>query len=73
MHFITLACGVNQTPAPLLNRKQAADILGVSLRTIDTLIANGTLRVVRLGASVRIRPEAIVDLLNASETKGGTK
>lgn len=57
-------------PAPLLNRKQAADILGVSLRTIDTLIFNGTLRVVRLGASVRIRPEAIVDLLNASETKG---
>ena len=59
--------------APLLNRKEGADILGVSLRNVDTLISNGTLRVVRLGTAVRIRPETIAELINASETKGGGK
>lgn len=65
--------------APLLNRKEAGTILGVSLRTIDELVSSGDLPVVRLGRSVRIRPSAIDYLIEARETranprkKGATK
>ena len=70
---------VNATTAPLLNRKEAGTILGVSLRTIDSLISTGDLPVVRLGKAVRIRPSALEYLIEARETrtnpraKGGRK
>ena len=54
------------TLRPLLNRSAVAAALAVSLRTVDTLIANGSLRVVRLGKSVRIRQEDIEALLEGA-------
>jgi len=44
---------------PLLKRAEVAAALAVSMRTVDTLIANGGLKVVRLGKSVRFRHEDI--------------
>jgi len=55
--------------APLLNRKEAGIILGVSLRTVDELVSTGDIPVVRLGRSVRIRPSAIDYLIEARETR----
>lgn len=40
----------------LLKRAEAAKRLGVGLRSVDKLICEGDLPVVRFGASVRIRP-----------------
>ena len=55
--------------APLLNRKQAGEILAVSLRTVDEMISSGDLPVVRLNRTVRIRPSALDYLIEARETR----
>ena len=59
--------------APLLNRKEAGIILGVSLRTVDELIATGNLPVVRFGKKcVKIRPSALdylIEARNAYQTR----
>lgn len=44
----------------LLTRKETAQKLGVSLPTVDRLIARGELPVVRLGRSVKIH-EGLLD------------
>ena len=44
----------------LLTRKEAAEKLGVSLPTVDRLIAKGDLPAVRLGRSVKIH-EGLLD------------
>lgn len=54
----------------ILNRIGAAEYLGISLRTIDELISNGSLRVVRIGRSVRFRAESLEEFLEANETAG---
>jgi len=40
--------------ALLANKKQAAEALNVSLRTIDNLVARGELRVTRIGRRVLV-------------------
>jgi excisionase family DNA binding protein len=55
--------------APLLNRREAGTLLGVSLRTVDELISTGDIPVVRLGRSVRIRPSALDYLIEARESR----
>lgn len=42
---------------PLLSVKTAADRLGLSVRTVRRLIADGEIKVVRIGRAVRITPE----------------
>jgi excisionase family DNA binding protein len=54
------------TIRPLLKRQSVAAALAVSIRTVDTLIANGSLKVVRLGKSVRVRQEDLEALLEGS-------
>ena len=46
---------VVQVEPVLVTREVAADLLGLSSRTVDTLIADGRLPVVRVGRSVRLR------------------
>jgi excisionase family DNA binding protein len=65
--------GVSITKAPLLTRHEAAEALHQSLRTIDENIANGSLRVVRIGRSVRIRPEALEEFIDARETRSNPR
>jgi excisionase family DNA binding protein len=57
------------TKAPLLTRHEAAEALHQSLRTVDENIANGSIKVVRIGRSVRIRPEALEEFIDARETR----
>ena len=47
---------------PLLTVRQVAEHFQVSERTVRRLIAEGRLGVVRIGRSVRIRPDALDDL-----------
>lgn len=57
-----------RTPA-LLTRPEAAQVLGISLRATDALIAAGDLPIVKFGATVRIRPSAIEYLIEAREVR----
>jgi excisionase family DNA binding protein len=43
----------------LFSKRQAADALGVSLRTLDKIIANGQLKVARIGTRVLIPKQAL--------------
>ncbi len=52
----------------LWNRNEAAKRLGIGLRTIDSLIAAGKLQVIRIGASVRITEDALLDFIAAQQT-----
>lgn len=53
----------------LRNRIGAAEYLGISLRTIDELISNGSLRCVRIGRAVRFSESALADFVEANETR----
>lgn len=58
------------TTATLLTRRQVAETLAISLRTVDELIRTGDLPVVRLGGkSVRFRPAALQLFIEASESR----
>ena len=54
-------------PKQLLTRHEAAHILSLSLRTIDELVKRGDLSAVKIGRSIRIRPTAIENFLEAIE------
>lgn len=47
-----------------LTRREAADTLRISLRTLDYLIASGTVRAHRIGRRVLILQSEIVKLLH---------
>jgi len=50
--------GSSPSPSRLLTAREAADRLAVSLRTLRTIISEGALSVVRVGArGLRIHPE----------------
>lgn len=57
------------TIAPLLTYAQAAEVLGVTGRTVQTLVSTGELPAVRFGGSVRIDPADLRTFIN--ERKGG--
>lgn len=48
----------------LLRKNDVARLLNVSLRTVDRLLASGTLPAVKVGSRVRVRPESIELFLN---------
>jgi len=58
---------------PLLDRHQAAAQLGVSLRTIDNLIASGDLAAIHIGRSVRLRQSALEYFCEAHESRRNPK
>lgn len=62
------------TPTPivekLLTYKQAGELLGVTERTVWTLVADGELQVVRFGRSVRIDPADLRAYIDRCKTPG---
>ncbi len=48
----------------MLKAAHVAQVLGVSARTVYTLIENGELPAVRVGQSVRIHPDALFHYVN---------
>jgi excisionase family DNA binding protein len=54
----------------LLGRHEAAKMLSIGLRTLDQLLADGEIPVVRIGkTSVRFRPSALREFCEARETR----
>lgn len=53
----------------LLSLEDAARLLSVSPRTVYRLAAAGELSLLKVGRSVRIRYDAIVDFLNRAELR----
>lgn len=54
-------------PLRLFTYREVADRLGVGLRTVEQMVADGELRTVRLGRSARVTPSALADLIAALE------
>lgn len=54
------------TDAGLLRKREVADLLVVSVRSVDRLIASGDLPRVRLGGSIRFRLEDVRNLVERS-------
>lgn len=55
------------TPAHLLTIRDVADRLQVSGRTIHRLVANGELKVIRIGRAVRVSEEALKAFLTQDD------
>jgi excisionase family DNA binding protein len=46
---------------------QVAELLGVSRRTVERLVADGKLRAVKIGSRIRVEPRALREYLDQSE------
>ena len=57
----------NACPPPLLTRKDVATILGVTVRTVSTLISTKQLPVIRLRRAVRIQPLTLKRFIRSRE------
>ncbi|HMN96930.1 MAG TPA: helix-turn-helix domain-containing protein [Phycisphaerales bacterium] len=57
--------------SPLLTYREAAKVLGVTERTVWTLVAGGVLPAVRFGRSVRIDPADLRAFIERSKRRGG--
>jgi excisionase family DNA binding protein len=51
---VAVAQSTSNLPKLLFTRAEAAEMLSLSLRTIDTLVMNKQLKAVRIGRAVRI-------------------
>jgi|LSQX01.3.fsa_nt_gb excisionase family DNA binding protein len=56
-----------ETERRVFDVREAAKYIGLSERTVRTLIANGELRVARFGRSVRIAREDLDDLIERAK------
>ena len=54
----------------LMTYQQVADVLGVTRRTVWTLVANGDLPAVRFGRSVRVDPADLRAYIDRCKTPG---
>jgi excisionase family DNA binding protein len=64
--------GPNSPPTsgrPLLTVAEVVATLNVSLRTVRRLIKDKKLSIVRVGRSVRIRPEALEAFIDEGDTR----
>jgi excisionase family DNA binding protein len=52
---------------PLLAKRQVAELLGISVRSVERLIAGGALPAVRIGATCRIDPKDVRRLIDAAK------
>jgi excisionase family DNA binding protein len=52
----------------LVSKKEAARVLGMSVRSVERLIARGLLRVVRILGAVRIRLSDVRKLMDGGQT-----
>ena len=57
-------------PPPLLNPKEAARILDISTRTLARMIKRGDIAFVRVGGSLRFKPDDLVAFIGENRTHG---
>lgn len=58
---VTRVVDVGREALGMLSRREAADLLRISLKTLDRRIASGALEAARDGSRVLIAPEALAD------------
>lgn len=65
----TLSCPnrVSPTPKRLVSRREAAGLVGVGLRWIDTRVADGELRRYQRGRTIRLDPDEVLGLFRSTE------
>jgi excisionase family DNA binding protein len=69
---VNLGTSTNRIQKLLYQRREGAEMLSVSLRTLDTLIATNQLKAIRIGRSVRIPLDALQEFLKRDHrTDGG--
>lgn len=63
---------VDPTPTvePLLRKQEAADVLGVSQRTLETFMHDGRLPSVKIGTCCRIDPRDLRRLIDSLKVTG---
>lgn len=69
-HFRSEPVDPSATVEPLLTYRQAAKVLGVTERTIWTLVDQGALPVARFGRSVRIDPVDLRGFIDRAKGNG---
>ena len=57
-------------PAPLLKPEDAALILSISTRTLKRMIKRGDIAFVRVGGSLRFKPDDLVTFIRTNRTSG---
>ncbi len=63
----------NQARMALLTYPQASEILGITERTLWTLVKAGKLKAVRFGRSVRIDPSDLEQFIEDAKHEGGVR
>ena len=58
-------------PDPLLTKADAAEVLGVSPRTVDTLLASGEIASIKVKRCRRIPPAALRSYINRQAAASG--
>lgn len=56
-------------PPEYLTRAELADLLGITKKTVDRLIAKGEIRAIKVGTAVRIHRDEV----EAFRARGGTR
>ncbi len=59
--------------APLLTRQSAAKVLAISARKLDQLVADGKLRRIKIGASVRFLLSDLQAFIEAARAESAYK
>ena len=57
--LIEALAGQAPAPRPLLDKKAVARLLAVSVRTVDTIVAEGGLTPVKVRGQIRFTPESV--------------
>lgn len=64
----TVETGPDGKPEPLMPKKEAARLLGVSTYTVQRMIRQGKLKAVRLNNGYwKVRPESVYDAMGVTE------
>ena len=56
------------TRAPLLTKREVADLFRVSIRTVDRLVAQGSIAALIIGGQVRFCPDEISRFLKRAKS-----
>ncbi len=64
---------MNEPPPLLISRREAKTLLGLSLRTLDHLIARREIRVRRVGRRVLVSRHALEMFANSAHHSAGRK
>lgn len=48
----------------LLNKKEVAELLSISVRSLERLVARGKIKIVKIGGCIRFRSDEVEEVIN---------